>query len=303
MRQAAADVDVEIAETILGRPDASEPNRFARHIRYAARSAESLALVELSASGGGPPGTVACQNPDYGFLLARRSPGGTFEVKDYAPRAEDEVGRVSSSSMISLRSQGPEAGFRLLWLVLPDLIRAAEFELAGIESFSDSDREMVRMRFHYALPNDGPRSIQFIDACSVVLDPTNYWAVRNWELPSTIGTFRGKVAYQEGASSVPFPAIYEFSISDCEGRETFVSTSEFSAPTRCGALQSEFRLPAYGIPELEPATRNSTALWLWVASAAALAAATAAAVRVIRRVAVESARGGAEPAKIHTSPI
>lgn len=247
-----------------------------------------LSQVEITEEGKGLDYAVYGSNPDYVFILKRKSPDSPWVLRDFKKKPTDQDFRLPeeyrSAGALGSGLQG------ILTTVsvsrLADLVREPNFRVAHAAVVKQNGAELVRIEF------ENPHSMKQvpfepIQSGAILLDPQQSWCLRGYEVHSqhsnSLSTLRSDIVEIRDSSTRGFPLpvhIADTTTSQATEPEylgqTYVSSSDmqYDVDETRPPADSDFRLPAFGLPEMqEPATRPWWSLWAVVASFVCIAAA------------------------------
>jgi hypothetical protein len=236
--------------------------------------------------------TVYASNSDYIFKLKRKSmksmnlpwvmvdfqrkePGREFQL----PAEYREEGGLSEG----LQSSGLTA---VSWSKLPDLVRQPSFRVARAAVENRDGLEFVRIDFENPHPFD-QKPFEPVQSGTLLLDPERSWCVRGYEVHAQYAN-DSPVCHSDvievrdsSVPHLPLPARFASTTTHHQfgkgtTEEVFTETvdAQYNVEEPLTLPDSDFRLPAFGLPEPEgPATRPWWSLWAVGASLACIAAA------------------------------
>ncbi len=184
---------------------------------------------------------VECVNEKYSFVLKRSVPDAPYLLTGVVP----ERGEANVAELGSMFRNALYAPFSVENLLISRMIAQTGFRFIGANLVQEQGRELIRIQFESTDPKAE------ISAGVLWVDPSDGWMLQRSEYyvhPSRKRLFRSTVDYaKENERSVPKQVnILEPSLLR---REYWFDSIKFE-----GSPEGDFRLPAFGLPELSGKT-------------------------------------------------
>lgn len=209
-------------------------------------------------------GRARVQNADYGFLIDRRTATSPWVITSL------ERGVVQMSRPVSdLVSLWQGYNVYIYLCRLSDTVRQPEFVLGDVQVLNQGERELVQVDFTYANqdPGDGRLLNYPIRSGWVRLDPARFWVIKEYNVNAEwVGGAKGTMVgtFDWRLSSDGYPIVTKHvrrqQADSKEGPMDHDHIYEFDLHERAEVPASEFRLPAFGLPEPPGLTSASSRL-------------------------------------------
>ena len=147
-----------------------------------------------------------------------------------------------------------EAATRPYFHRLADLAADPTFAVDSAESVKNDDRELIRVTFHLAPPEDKAFGMRTVGG-NLLLDPAANWCLQSYEFLLQFGesrgsTMRGTLAFAGQLDGVPLLKLHT-----SQFRSKFGNTTDWtracSEVRLTPATVESFRLPAFGLPDID----------------------------------------------------
>jgi hypothetical protein len=249
LQQWASELETTGTLSQTRRPAQGDPVREVQSVTCR-RNGES-ALVELrraDAPAQSKSVGIGGLNPRYVFSLGREDDSKPWTVKGMYPKAKDDFPGVRTGVEWYLYyCTNPCTG--LIGTPLIDLVRKAEYTIKTVEPVEHQGRRCARVEFAYTPPKGSENTLR---SGWVILAPDEHWALEEFEMTfSNPRTIRGTVRYGDRVGDCRSVQKFVTQINNPLSSEEIVY--ECHKVDVCRLSESDFTLPAFGLPEFDKA--------------------------------------------------
>jgi hypothetical protein len=268
---------IEIVGKSEEQPGPGEPNGFGKRDRIKFLRNGNWTLMETHHEfyrGGSKPAEtrqwVSGMNSRYGFGLSRQGDEEKWVLAKVTPAAQiseyDYLGFIEHV-MVHLRSRtvSPEK--------LGDYLRRDNLRIREVAGLSRAGKNLVQVKYviDTSLPSGVPRNprVSFDEASKpmivtgeLLLDPERYWSVQESRTDSPGNKIRDIFDYNE-IDGLPVLRRHEFRSQSPGSSVWYVETADYKDMTKRDTPEYEFSVSAYGLPEIDPAIKRPTPVWVW----------------------------------------
>jgi hypothetical protein len=225
--------------------------------------------------------TVTCSNPDYIFTLKRKSPDVPWVLTDVQKKAPGKEFRLPDT----YRDEGSlgygvqDALISVCGMQLANLVREPSFRVLNAKLVRQDELELVQIDFENPHATNGAtlNGVAFdpIQSGMLLLDPQQSWCLRGYEVHSKFSNSenvsRSKVIEIRN-SSVPHLPLPVHVADTTTHQQSGVGTTDppFTSSTDLKydldephpLVDADFRLPAFGLPEIVEVKRPWWSMWV-----------------------------------------
>jgi hypothetical protein len=211
---------------------------------------------------------VLSMNPDYVFRVSRAADSRTYLLTHFGSY-ETRFAEVLNEGVMRYLS----APWKIESLPLADLMAARGFTLQDVSVDERNGESLAKVDFEYSPPEDARATIR---GGWILMSPQQLWSIRGFQCATTWGTLVGEVEYSgwtDGAPSLRFVSFCYRNTEPVNLEETELRF-DFSSFVHREPELTEFKLSAFGLPELPPKggrDARSTTPWILIVVSVLLA--------------------------------
>lgn len=218
---------------------------------------------------------VFCRNDEYSFHLRRLKGAAVYTIEGLFPPTEPGIEAQFNGHLFGTVGAAWRTAGRSLkdWLADPG---------TSVKSVKD-DQGLVRAELDYDPAKGSNRETNY-RRLSIRLDPARSWCIIDYIHTATWGTEEGCVEYGGPQRGLPVPRVLTRKLRSNKMAGVAEHTFTFDKFKLCDVPAQQFRLSAFGLPDMEPPLPKPTSrLWVWLAAAAAVLGVVAVLLRVRTR--------------------
>ncbi|MBI3837624.1 MAG: hypothetical protein HY288_06790 [Planctomycetia bacterium] len=203
---------------------------------------------------------VECVNSKYGFAIRKTRPDGPWQIQSLSNDLEDIKGWLLRKVGVTVN---PLFAVYVRDKFLPDWIRDPGFKVTGVESAHRASGELVVVHFETDRPpaakKDQKPISHWMRSGDLFLNPERLWAIEEYQIQAVwlpkeqAQTYTRKSEF--GPSAEGYPIMRRSKDTGAWGttkQPKFARDWDFTRFEIHNIPESEFRLPAFGLPELGP---------------------------------------------------